>query len=197
MLNREICVQQEVQTFEKMHLKLKQPISQYLFYLTGTTQNSEDVSQEVFIKLWINWGKLQGMNEHELKDYVFVVLRNHIINERRQKNRPKNNKRRLAVEYVETHAGHYWHDEILIAEGFKQHQQAVERLAKRERLVYLYHINDYSAGEIAKLINRSKYTVHNQLSAAYKNVKTYLNKSCGWNLRKKGEKIAGSSNRLL
>src|SRR6266498_3013264 len=172
----------EVQSFERMHFKLKKPIEQYLFYLTGTSQNSEDMAQEVFIKLWINWTRLESMKEDDLKDYVFMIIRNQIINERKQNSRPKRNKRRFYIEYSKTHSEFYVHDEVLVAEGFRVYQQAVNELTQKERMVYLYHQKDYTADEIAKILNRSKYTVHNQLSAAYKTVKTYLNKNYGWNL---------------
>jgi len=178
----------EGQTFESMHLKLKKPIEQYVFFLTGIRQDSEDVAQEVFIKLWINWAKLQTMNEDELKDYIFITIRNHLINEKKYKSRPKRNKKQFLIEYVSTNPGYYLHDEILISEGFKQHQQAIDRLPKKERLVYLYHADDYHAGEIAKKLNRSECTIQNQLSAAYKRVKTYLNKNYDWNLRESGRR---------
>lgn len=178
----------EVRSFEKMHMKLKRPIEQYVFYLTGTMQDSEDVAQEVFIKLWINWSKLKTMGDDELKNYVFIMIRNHFINELRKNSSPKRNKRKLLIEYSKNHAGYYLHDEIVVTEGIKMHRQAVDHLTKKEKVVYLYHINDHSAEEIATMLNRSKCTINNQLTAAYKTVKTYLNKNYEWNLNESGRK---------
>jgi RNA polymerase sigma-70 factor (ECF subfamily) len=161
-----------MQSFEKMHLKLKGPISQYVFYLAGKCQDSEDVAQEIFIKLWINWKRVKEMREDELKNYVFIAIRNHFINERRENSRHK----RSFIEYfAEAYTGCYLHDDMLVAEGLQLHQQAVAHLTTKERLVYLYHQQDYSAGEIARLLGSSYHTVQNQLSAAYKKVKIYLN----------------------
>jgi RNA polymerase sigma factor (sigma-70 family) len=122
------------------------------------------------------------MNDDELANYLFVTVHNHIINERRLNSSPKRNKNLFLKEYSKAHTGYYLHDDALIAEGIKLHQRAIDQLAKKEKVVYLFHQNDYSAREIAKMLNRSSYTVQNQLGTAYKKVKTYLNKNYGWNL---------------
>lgn len=171
--------QLEVKTFERMHFRLKEPIEQYIFYLTGTTQDFEDLAQEIFIKLWINWAKLQAMNEAELKNYVFIILKNHIINQRIENKRPKRNKREFYTEYSYTHTGHYFHDDVLVWEGLKLHRLAVQRLPKKIRFLYQHHSYGFTVTEIAKMFNRSKSTVHNQLVAAYKTVKEDLSKYCG------------------
>jgi RNA polymerase sigma factor (sigma-70 family) len=177
-----------MQTFESMHLKLKGAIVQYVFHLTGKSQDSEDVAQEIFIKLWINWPKVKRMRDDELRNYVFIAIRNHFINERRESSRPKRNKRMFLEAYSRIYTGYYLHDDILITEGFKLHQRAVDQLAIKERIVYLYHQNDYSGAEIAKRLNRSYHTVQNQLSTAYKKVKIYLNNNYGWNLCESGRR---------
>ena len=145
----------QVQTFEDVHLKLRGHIDRYVFYFTGKRQDVEDVAQEIFIKLWVNWSRVKMMNDDELKDYVFIMLRNYIINERKESNRPKRNKKMFLMEYSKTFSGCYLHDDILVTEGIKLHQKAVDQLAKKERIVYLYHHYDYSAAEIAKLLDRS------------------------------------------
>lgn len=188
IMNEKICATtQDVQTFEKMHLKLKGPIEEYVFYLTGSTQNSKDLAQEIFLKLWIHWARLKEINNDELKRYVFIMIRNHVIDERRENNRPKKN-RRFFNDYLKTHPGYYLHDEVLVGEGLKLHQRAVDQLAKKQRIVYQFHQNNYSSQEIAKMLNRSNQTVENQLSLAYKKVKVYLNKNYDLNIPELGRK---------
>jgi RNA polymerase sigma factor (sigma-70 family) len=174
-----------MQTFEKVHLTLKGPIAQYVFYLTGKSQDSEDVAQEIFIKLWIHWSRVKKMREDELKNYVFIAIRNHFINERRADSRLK---RIFLKEYSHVYTGYYLHDDMLLSEGLQLHQKAVSQLAIRERLVYLYHQHDYNADDIARLLGRSYCTVQNQLSTAYKKVKAFLNNHYGWNLCESGRR---------
>lgn len=189
-MNEKICATpQDVQTFEKMHLKLKGPVEEYVFYLTGSSQNSKDLAQEIFLKLWIHWPRIKTMKDDELKNYVFVMTRNQIINERRKENsRSKTNKGMLLNECSKIYNAFYVHDDVLVGEGLKLHQRAVDQLAEKQRIVYLFHQNDYSAQEIAKMLNRSNHTVANQLCSAYKKVKAYLNKSYGWNLPEPGRR---------
>lgn len=185
--------QQQVQTFEKMHLKLRQPIEEFLFYQTGTTQDWEDLAQEVFIKLWMNWGRLEAMNEDELKDYVFIIIRNHLINERKSNNRPKRDRMKFIIEYSNTHSRHYYHDDVIVWEGLHLHRLAVQQLPKKIRILYQHHSYGYTVGEIAKMFNRSKCTVNNQLVIAYKAVKENLIKYYGREIvtgRKDSWKIA-------
>jgi RNA polymerase sigma-70 factor (ECF subfamily) len=177
-----------MQTFESMHLKLKGAIVQYVFYLTGKSQDSEDVAQEIFIKLWINWERVKEMRDDELKNYVFIAIRNHFINERRENSRCTRNKKMFLEAYSQVYTGYYWHDDMLVSEGLALHRKAVAKLATKERIVYLYHQNDYSSGEIARMLNRSYNTVQNQLSAAYKKVKMYLNNNYDWNLCESGRR---------
>ncbi|OQP59114.1 hypothetical protein A3860_38765 [Niastella vici] len=177
-----------MQSFEQVYLKLKGAIERFAFYLTGKRPDSEDLVQEVFIKLWINWPKMQAMKENELMNYLFITVRNHIIDEIKENNRPKRNRRMFLDEYSKIYTGFYLHDDVLVREGLRMHQRAVEQLAKKQRIVYQFHQKDYSAMEIARILNRSNNTVQNQLTTAYKKVKTYLNKSYGWDLQESGRR---------
>lgn len=183
-----ITAHQQEQSFEQVYLKLKGAIEQFAFYLTGKRPDSDDLAQEIFIKLWINWPKIKEMKMDELMNYLFITVRNHIIDEIKENNRPKRNKRMFLNEYAKVYTGSYLHDDVLVWEGLRMHQRAVEQLAKKQRIVYQFHQKDYSAPEIAKMLNRSDCTVQNQLTTAYKKVKTYLNNNYGWNLRESGRK---------
>jgi RNA polymerase sigma-70 factor (ECF subfamily) len=177
-----ITTQLQEQSFEHVHLKLKAAIEKFAFYLTGKKPDTEDLVQEIFIKLWINWSKIEAMKTDDLMNYLFIIVRNHIIDEK--KGRPKRSM--YLNEYSKIYSGYYLHDDVLVSEGLKLHQRAVDQLAKRQKIVYQFHQNDYSAREIATMLNLSNYTVQNQLTTAYKKVKTYLNKSYDWNLCESG-----------
>ena len=185
LTNKEnLTAQLQVQSFENVHLKIKAAIERFAFYLTGKKPDSEDLVQEIFIKLWINWSKIEVMKMDDLMNYLFIIVRNHIIDE--IKGQPK--RRMYLNEYLKNCRGYYLHDDVLVSEGLKLHQRAVDQLAKKQRIVYKFHQNDYSAHEIAKMLNRSEYTVQNQLTTAYKKVKSYLNKNYGWGLQEAGRK---------
>lgn len=181
MRNEKVCTAQtKVQLFEKMHLRLKGAIERYVFYLTGKKHETEDIAQEIFIKLWNDWGRLAEMKMDELEDFIYVMVRNYIINEQRKSRRKF---RRRFRQYLDTRCDWYLHDEIVFAEGVQLYHQAVNKLPERMKIPYLYYEDDYRSDEIAATINRSVYTVNNQLTSAYKSVKEYLNKTYGINFR--------------
>jgi len=60
-----------------------EPILNYLFYISGDRQLSEDLVQEVFLQLWENRSTVK---ENTLRPYLFTIARNCFLkNKRRQK----------------------------------------------------------------------------------------------------------------
>jgi RNA polymerase sigma factor (sigma-70 family) len=178
------CTHTEGREFEKKHARLKGLIERYAFYLTGTTQNADDIAQEIFIKLWLQWDRLKNLDEDNLEDYVYVMVRNYIINTGKR----KSTARKYTQYYLKSCSDSYLHDEVLLCEGFKLYQEAVNLLPPKERLVYQFHVADYSRYEIAATVQRSENTIDNQLGSAYKSVRCYLNKNFGLNIRESGRK---------
>ena len=170
--------------FEKKHDRLRGIIVRYAFFLTGTTQNAEDIAQEIFIKLWLQWARLKNLAAGELEDYVYVMVKNYIINTGKRKSTAK----KYTQYFLKNCSDQCVHDEVLVWEGFKIYNEAVDLLPPRERLVYQFHAADYSRYEIAATVGRSANTINNQLSAASRSVKNHLNKNFGLNIREKGSK---------
>jgi len=160
-------------SFEEMHSHLKGIVERYAFYLTSSKQNVEDTTQDIFIKVWMNWTKLNNLPLNELEDFVYIMTRNYIFNISRQ----ERVKRKRIRYYVESFSEAYQHDEILLAEGFEIYRQAIEQLPAKEKQVYLYFEKDYRRCEIAATVGRHENTVNNQLNAAFKKVRRYLNKN--------------------
>jgi RNA polymerase sigma-70 factor (ECF subfamily) len=164
--------------FEEMHRHLKGIIERYAFSLTNSRYNVEDTAQDIFVKVWMNWSKLRDLSKEELEDYVYVMTKNYILNIAKR----KRNERRYIEYYVASISATCVHDEILIAEGFKIYKQAIEKLSPKEKQVYHYFEKDYCRCEIAACVGRSENTVNNQLHAAFKKVRKYLNKNFDLNV---------------
>lgn len=173
------CSHRDGLDFEKKHDRLRGIIMRYAFYLTRTTQNVEDIAQEIFIKLWLQWNRLKNLAEGELEDYVYVMVKNYIINTGKR----KTTARKYTQYYLTNGSDRCHHDEVLLWEGFKIYHEAVKLLPPRERLVYQFHVADYNRCEIAATVGRSENTINNQLSAASRSVKSHLNKNFGLNIR--------------
>jgi RNA polymerase sigma-70 factor (ECF subfamily) len=152
--------------------------------LQDVEKENEDLLQDVLVKVWLNWEKIKQLSVEEQNSLVYVIARNHVLNIAKHKRR--------IVKYQQ----HYklnqslfcWHDEVLIMEGMKLYQQAIEQLSPQERKVYMYYANDYSWREIASTVHRSENTVKNQLVAAGKTVRQYLNRNFDLNITEDSRK---------
>lgn len=170
--------------FEQQYEHLKGVIERFVFYKTGTKRDVEDIAQEMFLKLWQKWPRLCELSEVALEDYLYVMVKNHLSNQYRKIVRA-----RKYHKYVETSISECcWHDEVILAEGFKVYDEAVGRLSPREKTVYLFYENNCHRNEIAVTVQRSEHTVKNQLRSASQAVKKYLNKKFDLNIRKDGRR---------
>ena len=170
--------------FKIIHDHLKGIIERYAFFLTGSKQNVEDTSQEIFLRLWQNWPRLSELTAGELEDYIYVMTRNYLLNERRATAR----QRKYTGQYMGSGSDFYWHDELIIKEGFTLYKKAVMQLSPKERAVYMFYEKDLNREQIAGLVQRSYNTVNNQLHSALQHVKTYLNQNLDFNIDKDGRR---------
>jgi RNA polymerase sigma-70 factor (ECF subfamily) len=119
--------------FELLHDHLKGMIERYAFFRTRSRQNVEDTSQEIFLKLWQKWPRLSGLPQAELEDYIYVMTKNYLVNERRSVTR----QRKYIGQYAAWASNFYLHDELIIKEGFTLYGEAIRHLPPKERVVYL------------------------------------------------------------
>lgn len=164
--------------FKNVYHAFKEIIERYAFYLTSSRQNVEDTTQDIFLKIWLHWPKLGNLSKEELEDYVYTMTKHYIINVSRR----KKSERKYIAHYLERISETYVHDEILLAEGLKVYRQAVEQLSTKQKQVYLYYEKDYRRVQIAASMGRSENTINNQLNAAFKRVRKYLNKNFDLNI---------------
>jgi RNA polymerase sigma factor (sigma-70 family) len=172
------------QEFCRVYKRCKGKIERKAFFLMNSRQQMEDITQEIFLKLWLKWPVLNTMLENALEDYIYAMVKNHVIDLQKRESRAKN----IIRDYAETQAGDYWPDEIVLLEGFKIYSEAIEQLPSKEKEVYLLYDNDLDRSAIANKMQRSKNTVNNQLYSASKTVKNYFQKKLNLKIRCDGRK---------
>ncbi|QNL50193.1 RNA polymerase sigma-70 factor [Olivibacter sp. SDN3] len=64
--------------FETIYRKYKQPIAQFVLKYVHCRTQTDDITQEIFIKIWENRDKIAGIKS--FKSYLFTVARNHTLN---------------------------------------------------------------------------------------------------------------------
>ena len=170
--------------FDAMHRRFKRVVEGYAFYLTGSRQHIEDISQDIFMKIWVKWPQLSEMDEDRMKSYIYAMVRNEVIN----RSRKTISQRKYSSYYKAVGSDTYWHDDVLLDDGFRVYRAAIERLPVQERRVYSFYDVDYDRCQIAAIENRSANTIRNQLHSASKTIKAFLNKNFDLNISADGRR---------
>lgn len=158
--------------FKRMYNRYKGMIERYAFYLTRSRQDVEDMAQEVFLKLCMNWGKVKQLTDSELEDFIYVITRNYIFNLCKKLSHVRKKSLLLRKNLKDSCV----HDEIIFREGLFIYQEAIRLLPEKQRRVYLFREIEQSRQTIAKTLNISEHTVNNHLNSAFKTVRGHLNR---------------------
>ena len=71
--------------FQWLYDNYSPKVYDYAFLMTGDIQQSEDIVQEVFLKIWIHRDKMQHVNN--FNGYIHMIIRNHILTQIRDRKR--------------------------------------------------------------------------------------------------------------
>ncbi len=141
------------------------------FTLTKSSALSEEIVQDIFIKIWLKRGKLTSVIN--FGGYLFMVARNHIYNELRKKSLEQPFADHLEQHFLETSA--LPEQQLLLKETKQLIDKAVEQLPGQQRAVYELSRNeglDYT--NIAESLHISKLTVKSHMSKALNFIRQYL-----------------------
>lgn len=142
----------------------------FIFKLTRSKNQTEEIIQETFIKIWFHRSQINP--EQSFKSYLFTIARNLVLNElRRQINHP------VFSDYIE-----YCNMEELSENKTEQKldfdefnnrlQEGKRKLTPRQQEIFeLNKEYGLSVQEIATRISISEQSVRNQLSAALQELK--------------------------
>jgi len=130
---------------------------------------SEDLVQEVFLKLWEKRDKLQIQNS--LKEYLFRSVRNRCINSIR------NQKLVEVYQNENTSAGDEEHDVSLMdnkEDNIQLLYHAIENLTPKRKQILQYGLFGLKNQEIAEIMGVSVNTLKTQKSHAYRKLRCEL-----------------------
>ncbi|EHQ31203.1 RNA polymerase sigma factor [Mucilaginibacter paludis] len=74
---QELMVNGDYQAFTVIYSRYVNPLKQFLFKILKSTELTEDITQEVFIKVWANRAKLAQIKS--FKAYLYIAARNHAL----------------------------------------------------------------------------------------------------------------------
>lgn len=159
------------QAFTQLYTHHLDNLFRYIFLVTKSKEETEEILQEVFIKIWENRARLTTIDSFE--NYVFRCAKNKLLDTvRRQQVRERvlsEIKRSKAV------SAHTTSDQSAYKEYYMLVQQAIEQLPTKRKLIFRLNIeNGYSQEEIARHLKISDSVVKKQIYKASYFVRSYL-----------------------
>ena len=146
--------------------------------MTKDTFVSEDITQNIFLKVWINRERLD--EEKSIRNYLFVLAKHEVYNYLRTKNRTFPPLREV-VSGSDARGGEIASSHNETEETLDLHQTAelvesiVRRMPDQRQLIFrLSRFEHRSNKEIARLLNLSVRTVDKHIELAVKELRRYI-----------------------
>jgi len=130
---------------------------------------SEDLVQEVFLRLWEMRNELQIQNS--LKDYLFRSVRNKCINHRRDRKTLESHHNEHSLIIAEEQLFSFQNN---TGENFKLLYHAIDHLTPKRKQILHYGLFGLKNHEIAEIMGVSVNTLKTQKSHAYRKLRTML-----------------------
>lgn len=141
------------------------------FVLTKSSILSEEIVQDVFLKIWLKRGELPSIQKFD--SFLFTVARNHIYNMLRNKTKELSFIGQLEECFAETSG--LPEEELYLKETKQLIKRAVEQLPAQQRTVFELSRNDgLDHAKIAERLAISKLTVKSHMTKALQSIRKYL-----------------------
>ncbi|GAA5224935.1 RNA polymerase sigma factor [Membranihabitans marinus] len=147
-------------SFKQLYLLFERRLFHFVFSFTKSEYLSEEIVQEVFIKIWE--GRRDININRSFDSYLYTMTRNLTYNYLRDSSRRKEIREELWINISNMH--HQVETEIIFSEYQDIVAEIIEKLPQQKRSIYqLSKLEGRSHSEIAELLGISKKTVKNHL----------------------------------
>jgi RNA polymerase sigma-70 factor (ECF subfamily) len=167
--------------FENLMRKYYKRVFNFIYRLTGSRELAEDLSQDVFLKVY--QAADQYRPRSKFQTWLYTIAKNSTLNELRRLKRPvipfeteafSEKGERLQGQVADPAAENSL-EELLVQERIKSVQVAIGRLPENQRMaVVLYRYERMNYDEIAQTLGMSVSAVKSLLSRARENLRQYL-----------------------
>lgn len=138
--------------------------------LTSSATMSEEIVQDVFVKLWQKRETLLAV-EH-FRAYLFTATRNHVFNALKRQARHRHMVGELDQDWPDVQSDT---DNLLLEKEYREVlAEAVGRLPDRQRQIYgLIKEQGWKRGQVARQLGISEETVKAHLMQAMRSIRAY------------------------
>nr|WP_068888154.1 RNA polymerase sigma-70 factor [Pedobacter panaciterrae] len=160
--------------FAEIYNQYRSKIFAYAYSLCKSPDVSEEIVQEVFIRIWQKRDQIN--TQLNFGAYIKKITLNHVLNHLKKVAREKALQQQLFL-FIET-IRNSTEDNLLEKELLKTYDDAIAQLPPQKKLIYnLSRNEDLTHDEIAKRLNISKNTVKNHMVEATRFIRNYVNQN--------------------
>ena len=142
----------------------------FVLSLVRSKANAQDITQNIFMKLWKNRKKLEHIKS--MDDYLFILSKNACMDYFRKASRKKEISTDVFDEFLLSRIVSSPEKRIDALSDIEELRHIIESLpSKRLDIFIMSRFDGLSNDEIASILGVSKKTVENQISLATKKLK--------------------------
>lgn len=157
--------------FEQIFERYSDTIYGVAFAYTKSVEMSEEVVQDVFLKIWAAREKLSKIED--FSNYIFIITRNQLLNYLNRKTREKAYLQHLSRHFNENNISP--EQELLYKESNELIEKAISLLPDQQKLVYqMVKVQGMKLEEAATVLDLSRNTVRNHLSRALQFIRSFI-----------------------
>ena len=157
--------------FERIYEMYAKRLFAYSVQFTKSQEESEEIVQDVFMRLWTNRAKIR--QEDTLRSLLFLMTKHYLINAFRTKiNQPEYEE---YIQYINERSVDDASCQLEYQEFVAKFRAILKTLPEtQQKVITLSKIEQFSNKEIADKLSLSEQTVKNQLSLGLKTLKEKL-----------------------
>lgn len=161
------------ESFREIYNLYRKKIYYYAMRIAKSEDVSEEITQEVFIRIW---QKKEQINlEMNFEAYIKRITLNHVLNHLKKVSREKSLQEQMFayIDHIRNHTEEGLYEKELV----RVYHEAIDQLPEQKKLIYKMSRNEeLTHDEIAKKLNISKNTVKNHMVEASKLIRVAVNK---------------------
>lgn len=161
----------ELDAFRCLYDHYLQKVYAYSYFLTRSSEQAEDLTQELFAKIWIKRTELKSIENFDA--WLTTLVRNSAYNYLKRNAVEQKALRKIQVsQHLESLSVE---DSLINKEYSKIYQEAINQLPPQQKKVFLLSRNEgLKQEEIASNLGISLNTVKNHMKAALFSIRTYM-----------------------
>ena len=142
----------------------------FVLSLVRSKANAQDITQNIFMKLWKNRKKLEHIKS--MDDYLFILSKNACMDYFRKTSRKKEISTDVFDEFLLSRIVSSPEKRIDALSDIEELRHIIDSLPSKRRDIFIMsRFDGLSYDEIASILGVSKKTVENQISLATKKIK--------------------------